>query len=98
MKKTIVKVIVNDQHPRKIELDDQTPTASFYVEHEPFAKKCDAGLSEKERKIAVMMRSACALFDTALQTAIDLEEIDPDAAAELWDAFTLSIPEEQAEE
>ena len=98
MKRTYVTIIVSGQRPRKVVLDESCPTFSCYVENEDFAQEQDAGLSEEERKIAVMVRSATALFMSALQTAADLEELDPEAAAELWDAFGLSDPEDQSEE
>lgn len=95
MRETVVKISITGQPPRRITLDDKIPTASFYVEHEPFAREQDAGLSEKERKVAIMKRTASALFMTALQTAADLEEIDPEAAADLWDIFSSAFTEDE---
>ena len=79
-------------------LNEEVPTAVFYIENTDFAKQKAAGLSKEENYIEAMKRSVVAFFETAFNSLDDLEDLDPEAAAELRELYIADDDEDEPEE
>ena len=91
MKPTIVSIKVNGRPRGRYSLDENTHDMTVYIENEEYARKEAEGLTAEENQAQVLMRSIIAYNHAICQAIIDLEGIDPAAAAEMRDAFGLVI-------
>ncbi len=93
MKPTNVTINVNGRPRGRYRLDENSHDLTVYIENEEYARKEAEGLTAEENRAFVLVRSILAYNHAIFQAIIDLEDIDPDAAAEVREtlgiAFTL---------
>ena len=93
MKPTNVTINVNGRPRGRYRLDENSHDLTVYIENEEYARKEAEGLTAEENRALVLVRSILAYNHAIFQAIIDLEDIDPDAAAEVREtlgiAFTL---------
>ena len=93
MKPTNVTININGRPRGRYRLDENSHDLTVYIENEEYARKEAEGLTAEENRALVLVRSILAYNHAIFQAIIDLEDIDPDAAAEVREtlgiAFTL---------
>ena len=95
MKPTNVTININGRPRGRYRLDENSHDLTVYIENEEYARKEAEGLTAEENHALVLVRSILAYNHAICQAIIDLEDIDPDAAAEVREtlgiAFTLDV-------
>ena len=89
MKPTVVSIKVNGRPRGRYCLDENTHDLTVYIENEEYARQQADGLTAEENRVQVLMRSILAYSHAISQAIVDLEDLDPDAAAVVRDAFGL---------